>query len=96
MTKPLRFGLTGTGYWARTVHAPAPASTEGIQFTAVWGRNTHAVAELAASYHTTPHHDLPAFLTDIDAVAFAAPPDVQAPIAIRAARADKHLLLESQ
>src|SRR5712692_6320511 len=74
MTRSLRFGLVGTGHWARITHAPALASTEGIAFTAVWGRNNDAAAELA--------------------VAFAVPPDVQAPIAIRAARAGKHLLLE--
>ena len=42
----------------------------------------------------TAHRDLPEFLAGVDAVAFAVPPDVQAPIAIRAARAGKHLLLE--
>ena len=35
-----------------------------------------------------------AFLDAVDAVAFAVPPDVQAPLAIRAAEAGKHLLLE--
>jgi predicted dehydrogenase len=34
------------------------------------------------------------FLAGVDGVAFAVPPDVQAPIAVRAARAGKHLLLE--
>ena len=45
---PLRFGLVGTGYWARIAHAPALASTEGIEFAAVWGRDGTAAAELAA------------------------------------------------
>ena len=36
---PLRFGLVGTGYWARTTHAPSLASSDGIEFVAVWGRN---------------------------------------------------------
>jgi predicted dehydrogenase len=94
MTRPLRFGLAGTGHWARITHAPALASTEGIEFAAVWGRNASAAAGLAASYHATAYHDLAAFLAGVDAVAFAVPPDVQAPIAIRAARAGKHLLLE--
>jgi len=91
---PLRFGLVGTGYWAHIAHAPVLASTEGIELTAVWGRNPVATAELAAAYHATPHEDLGAFLAGVDAVAFAVPPDVQAPIAARAARAGKHLLLE--
>jgi len=94
MTQALRFGLVGTGHWARITHAPALASTDGIDFAAVWGRNTGAAADLAGRYHATPYHDISAFLANVDAVAFAVPPGVQAPIAIRAARAGKHLLLE--
>jgi predicted dehydrogenase len=91
---PLRFGLVGTGYWARIAHAPVLASTEGIEFAAVWGRDPRAAADLAAAHHAVAHADLEAFLADVDGVAFAVPPDVQAPIAARAARAGKHLLLE--
>jgi predicted dehydrogenase len=94
MARSLRFGLVGTGYWARITHAPALASTDGVEFAAVWGRNADAAADLAARYHVTAHQDLAEFLADVDAVAFAVPPDVQAPIAIRAARAGRHLLLE--
>jgi predicted dehydrogenase len=94
VTQPLRFGLIGTGHWAQIAHAPALASTEGIEFAAVWGRNSGAAAQLAATYNATAHSDLADFLAGVDAVAFAVPPDVQAPIAIRAARAGKHLLLE--
>jgi predicted dehydrogenase len=92
--RPLRFGLVGTGHWARVSHAPALASTDGIEFAAVWGRNREATADLAASYGVTPHHDIAAFLDGLDGVAFAVPPDVQAPIATTAANAGKHLLLE--
>ncbi len=91
---PLRFGLVGTGYWAQTTHAPALASTEGIEFTAVWGRSPRAAGKLAAAHRVTAYEDLDAFLADVDAVAFAVPPDVQAPIATRAAVLGKHLLLE--
>jgi predicted dehydrogenase len=94
VTRPLRFGLIGTGHWAQIAHAPALASTEGIEFAAVWGRNYGAAAQLAAIHNATAHGDLADFLASVDAVAFAVPPDVQAPIAIRAARAGKHLLLE--
>src|SRR6516165_8192627 len=94
MTGALRFGLVGTGHWAQITHAPALASTDGIDFAAVWGRNSGAAAELADRYHATPYHDVTEFVANVDAVAFAVPPDVQAPIAIRAARAGKHLLLE--
>ncbi|HZR48205.1 MAG TPA: Gfo/Idh/MocA family oxidoreductase [Streptosporangiaceae bacterium] len=90
----MRFGLVGTGYWARVTHAPALASTAGVDLAAVWGRDTAAAAKLAAEHGATPHADLDAFLDDVEAVAFAVPPDVQAPIAVRAANRGKHLLLE--
>ncbi|MBV9204416.1 MAG: Gfo/Idh/MocA family oxidoreductase [Actinobacteria bacterium] len=92
----MRFGLAGTGYWARTAHAPALAlaSAEGIEFAAVWGRNPEAAAGLAAAHGATAYADITAFLAAVDGVAFAVPPDVQAPIAGEAARAGKHLLLE--
>jgi predicted dehydrogenase len=94
MTRALRFGLVGTGHWARITHAPALASTDGVDFAAVWGRNARAAGELAGRYHATPYHDVSEFVANVDAVAFAVPPDVQTPIAIRAARAGRHLLLE--
>ena len=94
MTRPLRFGLAGTGHWAQITHAPALASTDGIDFAAVWGRNARAAGELADRYHATAYDDISGFVSNVDAVAFAVPPRVQAPIAIRAARAGKHLLLE--
>ena len=91
---PLRFGLVGTGYWGRIAHAPALASTEGIELAAVWGRDPRAAAALAAEYQATPYEEIEAMLAAVDGVAFAVPPDVQAPIAAAAARAGKHLLLE--
>src|SRR6266571_3659765 len=95
-SSPLRFGLVGTGYWARIAHAPALAHTsaEGIELAAVWGRDPQAAAALANAHGATGYEDIAAFLAAVDGVAFAVPPDVQAPIAAAAARAGKHLLLE--
>ncbi len=90
----MRFGLVGTGYWAKITHAPALASAPGAELTAVWGRDPASAAALAASCGATAHQDFGAFLDSVDAVAFAVPPHVQAPLAVRAARAGKHLLLE--
>jgi predicted dehydrogenase len=92
--RSLRFGLVGTGYWARTVHGPAIASTPGIEFTAVWGRNPLAAGALADQFGATAHSDFGTFLADVDAVAFSVPPDVQSGLALQAANAGKHLLLE--
>ena len=92
--RPPRFGLVGTGHWARIAHAPALASTDGIEFAAVWGRNRAAARALAAEHGTRAYDDIDAFLSDVDAVAFSVPPDVQGALAVRAAGAGKHLLLE--
>jgi predicted dehydrogenase len=90
----MRFGLAGTGFWARTTHAPAIAATPGASLAAVWGRDGEAAASLAAGYGASAFTDSGAFLDAVDAVTFAVPPDVQAPLATRAAEAGKHLLLE--
>jgi len=92
--RPLRFGLVGTGHWARIAHAPALASADGIEFTAIWGRDQRAAGHIAGAYGVRPYADFDAFLADVDAVAFAVPPDVQSALAIRAAATGKHLLLE--
>jgi len=92
--RPLKFGLAGTGYWARIVHAPALAATAGIDLTAVWGRNPRAAAALAGSYGCAGFSNFDAFIAEVDAVAFAVPPDVQASLAAKAAVAGRHLLLE--
>ncbi len=90
----MRFGLAGTGYWARTVHGPALASTPGIELAAVWGRNPLAAGAVADTFGATAHSDFGTLLADVDAVAFCVPPDVQSNLAVRAASAGRHLLLE--
>lgn len=60
----------------------------------MWGRDPGKAAALARDIGAGPYADIDEMLADVDAVAFAVPPDVQAPIAARAARAGKHLLLD--
>ena len=91
---PLKFGLVGTGYWARIAHAPALAVTEGIELAGVWGHDPRAADVLAAEHGAVGFADVDALLAAVDGLAFAVPPDVQAPIAAAAARAGKHLMLE--
>ncbi len=90
----VRFGLVGTGFWAKVTHAPGIVASSDATLTAVWGRDPVATAGLATEYGAVAHADFDAFLADVDAVAFSVPPDVQAALAVRAARAGKHLLLE--
>lgn len=94
LDQPLTVGLAGTGHWARIVHAPALASTAGVRLAGVWGRNERAAALLARSHGCVPYRDFDELLAGVDAVAFAMPPDVQAGLAVRAAAAGKHVLLE--
>lgn len=96
MTSPLRMGVAGTGYWARVTHAPAVVASASWDLAAVWGRNPHAAAALASGVPggVDAFGDFDAFLDAVDAVTFAVPPDVQAPLALRALEAGKHVLLE--
>lgn len=90
----LRMGLVGAGPWAQRVHAPGIAGHPRTRLVAVWARRHDAAAELAGRYGATPTTDLDELLDQTDAVAFAVPPDVQAPLATRAAAAGRHLVLE--
>ncbi|MFG2296611.1 Gfo/Idh/MocA family protein [Streptomyces sp. NPDC048603] len=89
-----RIGLLGTGPWAHRTHAPALAAHTGSEFAGVWGRRPEAAAELAGKHGVKVYEDPDAMFADCDAVAFALPPDVQAPLAVRAAEAGCHLLLD--
>jgi len=90
----LRFGLLGTGYWAAQTQAAGLAEHPDARFVGVWGRNPARVRALADRYAVRGYEDVDALLADVDAVAIALPPDVQAPLAVRAARAGRHLLLD--
>jgi predicted dehydrogenase len=90
----VRFAVLGTGPWARAVHAPALAGHADAELVAVWGRDRGRAAALAAEFDAAGSDDLDAVLAAVDAVSIALPPDVQAPLAERAAAAGKHLLLE--
>lgn len=90
----MRIGLLGTGPWARMVHAPVLQAHDALDFAGVWGRRPEAAKELADRHGTRPYDDVDALLADVDAVAVALPPDVQAQLAVRAAGAGCHLLLD--
>ncbi|HEY3716546.1 MAG TPA: Gfo/Idh/MocA family oxidoreductase [Jatrophihabitantaceae bacterium] len=90
----LRFGLIGTGYWAREVHAAGIAVHPDARLVGVWGRDPARAAALASSYDATPFDDLDALLETVDAVAFAVPPDVQAALAPQVVGAGCHVLFE--
>ncbi|MFI2410802.1 Gfo/Idh/MocA family protein [Streptomyces sp. NPDC018947] len=90
----MRIGLLGTGPWADLAHAPALGGHDGVDFAGVWGRRPEAAEELAARHGTRAYDDVDALFADVDAVAVALPPAVQGELAVRAARAGCHLLLD--
>ena len=92
--EPLRVGLVGAGPWARAVHAPGLAAHPRVELAGVWARRSTACADLAAASGTRPYGAVAALIDDVDAVAFAVPPDVQAELATSAARAGRHLILD--
>ncbi|NHC45008.1 Gfo/Idh/MocA family protein [Motilibacter aurantiacus] len=93
----LRFGVVGTGHWARTTHGATLArlAREGrAELAGVWGRDPARTAAAASAVGTTAYPSFDALLDDVDAVTFAVPPTAQALLAERAAAAGRHLLLE--
>jgi predicted dehydrogenase len=91
----MRIGLLGTGPWAEMAYAPALSAHQELDFAGVWGRRPEAAKELAGRHGGVPvYEDVDALFADVDAVAVALPPSVQAPLAARAARAGCHLLLD--
>jgi predicted dehydrogenase len=89
-----RVGLIGTGYWARVIHGASVVQHPAAELVGVWGRDASKTAAAAQELGTQAYSDLDALLNDVDALTFAVPPDVQSPIAKRAAQRGRHLLLE--
>ncbi|QXJ20168.1 Gfo/Idh/MocA family oxidoreductase [Actinomadura graeca] len=94
MSEPVAVGLVGAGPWARKAHAPALAAGPVTRLAGVWARRPEASADLAGR-HGVPSFERIEELFDVcEAVAFSVPPDAQAVLAARAARAGKAVLLE--
>jgi predicted dehydrogenase len=90
----MRFGLVGTGHWAREVHAAGIASHPDAELVGVWGRDPAKAAVVGADYGAQAYARLDDLLDAVEAVAICVPPDAQVELARRAAVAGRHLLLE--
>jgi predicted dehydrogenase len=90
----IRFGVLGTGYWADVCHAAGLAAHPDVELVGIWGRDPAKAATLAARHGVEAEAELEVLLDKVDAVSVAVPPDVQADLAVRSARAGCHLLLE--
>ena len=90
----MRFGVLGTGFWAKEIHAASLAAHPDAELVGVWGRDLAKAKAVGAEFEVPGFADVGELLAGVDAVAIALPPHVQAPLAERAAAAGKHLLLE--
>jgi predicted dehydrogenase len=90
----VRFGVLGTGFWAKEVHAASLAAHPDAELVGIWGRDVAKAKAFGAEFDVAGFGDVDELLSQVDAVSIALPPDVQAPLAERAAGAGKHLLLE--
>ncbi len=91
----IRYAIAGAGAIA-SVHANAIKATPGAELVAIWSRNKSSAAALASEYGCEAATDLASLLRreDIDAIAIATPGGTHAEIAIAAAEAGKHLVVE--
>lgn len=88
-------GIIGAGHFG-AVHAKAIAATRNLRVAAVCREDAAAAQAFAREYGGSAHRDWRALLEDpaVDAVVIATPHHLHAQMAISAARAGKHILLE--
>jgi len=94
VTAPITVGLVGAGPWAAKAYAPMLAAGPETRLECVWARRPEAARELAGRHASEPAGSFDELIGRCDAVAFAVPPDVQAEMAVVAARAGRHLWLD--
>src|SRR5688572_30833348 len=76
------------------VHGPILANHPDTELVGVWARRAEAAEKVALKHGATAFADYHAMLERCEAVAFCVPPNVQAEMAVAAAKAGKTLLLE--
>ncbi|WP_432508710.1 Gfo/Idh/MocA family protein [Kineococcus auxinigenes] len=91
---PRRFGVLGTGHWARTCHGAALAAHPDVELVGFAGRDPARAAAVADQVGGRGFASAEELIEQVDAVTIALPPHVQAPLAARAARAGRHVLVE--
>jgi predicted dehydrogenase len=90
----MRFGLVGTGPWARATHGPGLHAADGVELVGVWGRDPDKSRRVSTELGVSAYADYSELLAEVEAVAFAVPPRIQAALAREAAGAGRHLLLD--
>ena len=88
-------GLIGAGFFGE-MHARALAEVPGARLVAASRRSSAALDEFCARFAVRGYRDYVDLINapDVDAVVIAAPHHLHAKMAVQAARAGKHILLE--
>jgi len=63
----MRFGVLGTGFWAREIHAASIAEHEDAELVGVWGRDLAKAKALGAQFDVQGYDDLDALLAEVAA-----------------------------
>lgn len=91
----MNFAIVGCGHIAKK-HAEAIERIEGANLVAVCDKVPQAMDEYVKKYGAKPYEDLADMLNDpsIDVVNICTPSGLHAPIAVEAAKAKKHVIVE--
>lgn len=90
----MRFGVAGTAFWASAIHVPGLRKARNVDLVGIWGRTPERARAIADTHGIRAFARFEDMLAEVDAVSIAVPPQIQADLALTAARAGKHLLLE--
>lgn len=91
---PIAVGLAGAGPWASRAYAPMLSAGPETRLAGVWARRPEAARALAEAHGAGAAGSFDELVERSEAIAFAVPPDVQADLAVRAAQAGRHLMLD--
>lgn len=97
MTKtPTRIGVVGTSWWADSMYLPALRGLEGVEVSAVLGRNAERAAAFASTWEIPGVHTDPDEFFDepLDAVIIASANDSHHPLSMQAISAGLDVLCE--
>src|SRR5215470_10853341 len=91
----LKAGILGAGHFGMC-HAQAIASIQGVRLTAVCDENTRLAHALASHHSASVYDNWRDFLriAPVDVVVIATPHHLHRDMAVEAAEAGKHVLLE--
>lgn len=90
----MRWGIVGTGPWARMVHAPSFTTHSEARLVTVWGRDPAKRESLARESGVPAAATLDELLASVDAVSLSVAPSAQAAIAAQVVARGRHVLLE--